>query len=191
MFDCKMKKLPLILFLSIALAACKSPEEKAWDQKTMNDASKMRKVLDSGVSPNLEKGTAPRRFLLQAATEMHRVDTVKVLLDRGADPNKKTWGTEKSCLFLAAYGGNLKIAQALIDAKADVNATDMFGNNALREAIGMKRTKMVEFLLNNGADPLLRNKDGETMLDLARKYGTPEIVALMETPVGAVAPDGP
>lgn len=102
-----MKKPPSILFLSIVVASCKSPEEKAWDKKTMNDASKMKKVLDSGVSPNLEVGTASKSFLLQAATEMHRVNTVKVLLDRGADPNKKSWGTEKSCLFLAAYGGNL------------------------------------------------------------------------------------
>ena len=178
-----MKKLLLLLLFPVALASCKSPEEQAWDPKTINDASKMKKVLDAGVSPNLEAGTAPRRFLLQAATEGHRVETVKLLLDRGADPNKKTWGFGKTCLFLAAYGKNLKIAQALIDAKADVNATDDNGNSALREANGMKSAKLVELLMKNGANPMIRNKSGETMLDLAKKYGTPEIVELMENPV--------
>ena len=184
-----MKNLLFILLFPISLASCKTPEEQAW--KSIGDASKIKKLLDSGLSADLESGTAPQRFLLQSATEMHRVDTVKVLLDHGADPDKKTWGSGKTCLFLAAYEGNLKIAQALIDAKADVNATDMFGNNALREAIGMKRVKMIELLLKNGADPQLRNKDSDTMLDLAKKYGTPEIVTLMETQVEqAAASDG-
>ena len=181
----KMKNLFPILLFSIALASCKSPEEQAW--KSIDDSAKIKKLLDAGLSANLEGGTAPKLFLLQSATEMHRVDTVKVLLDHGADPDKKTWGTEKTCLFLAAYGDNLKIAQALIDAKADPNATDMFGNNALREAIVTKRVKMIELLLRNGADPQLRNKEGDTMLDLAKKYGTPEIVSLMEKSVGQPA----
>jgi ankyrin repeat protein len=63
------------------------------------------------------------------------------------------------------------------------NATDENGNTALREANGVKSAKMVELLLKNGANPLLKNKRGETMLDLAKKYGTPEIVELMENPV--------
>jgi ankyrin repeat protein len=187
-----MKKILLLLLLPFALISCKSPEERAWDSKTINDASKMKKVLDAGVSPNLEAGTAPRRFLLQAATEGHRVETVKLLLARGADPDKRTWGFGKTCLFLAAYGKNLQLAQALIDGGADVNATDENGNTALREANGMKSAKMVELLMKNGANPLITNKSGETMLDLAKKYGTPEIVELMENPVEqAVPPNGP
>jgi ankyrin repeat protein len=42
--------------------------------------------------------------------------------------------------------------------------------------------------LKNGANPLITNKRGETMLDLAKKYGTPEIVELMENPIERVAP---
>jgi ankyrin repeat protein len=187
-----MKKTLLLLLFPIAFTSCKSPEERAWDPKTLNDASKMKKVLDAGVSPNLEAGTAPRRFLLQAATEGHRVETVKLLLARGADPEKRTWGFGKTCLFLAAYGKNLKVAQALIDGGANVNATDENGNTALREANGVKSAKMVELLLKNGANPLITNKSGETMLDLAKKYGTPEIVELMENPVEQVVPpNGP
>jgi ankyrin repeat protein len=117
---------------------------------------------------------------------------VKLLLARGADPEKRTWGFGKTCLFLAAYGKNLKVAQALIDGGANVNATDENGNTALREANGVKSAKMVELLLKNGANPLITNKSGETMLDLAKKYGTPEIVELMENPVEQVVPpNGP
>ncbi len=114
------------------------------------------------------------------------------MLASGADPDKRTWRFGKTCLFLAAYGKNLKLAQALIDGGADVNATDENGNTALREANGMKSAKMVELLLKNGANPLITNKSGETMLDLAKKYGTQEIVELMENPVEqAVPPNGP
>lgn len=189
LYPCKqMKKIFFLLLLPIALISCKSPEERAWESKTINDPSKMKKVLDEGVSPNLEAGTVPRRFLLQAATERHRVETVKLLLARGADPDKRTWGFGKTCLFLAAYGKNLELAKALIDGGADVNATDENGNTTLREANGVKSAKMVELLLKNGANPLITNKRGETMLDLAKKYGTPEIVELMENPIERVAP---
>ena len=37
-------------------------------------------------------------------------------------------------------------------------------------------------LLEGGADPTLRNKDGKTALDVARRYNKSDIVALLSEP---------
>jgi ankyrin repeat protein len=63
----------------------------------------------------------------------------------------------------------------LIEHGADVNAVDMFGQNALREAIGAGNPEMTRFLLQVGCKPDHVNKDGKSMRDLANEFGTTEI----------------
>lgn len=156
--------------------------EKAWDDKYILNAAKMEELLKQGLDPNLEtSGTGYKDFLLLRATKSRAAGTVEALLRHGADPSKLSWGFNKTPLFQASYDGSVDIMKLLLDAGADPNAIDDGGNNPLREVALGKKPNAVKLLIERGANPLHANKDGETMLSIAQKHSTPEIVAILET----------
>jgi len=59
------------------------------------------------------------------------------------------------------------------------------GRSALHGAAINGRLAIVKRLLERGADPTLRDKDGDTALDDARQYGHSEVVALLSEPRSA------
>lgn len=181
-----MRRTAKLILISLALLSqsCdrRTLTQKAWDDKVLLNASKMEDLLKQGLNPNLEtSGTGYKDFLLLRATKYRAAGTVEVLLRYGADPSKRSWGYHKTPLFQAASDGSIDIIQLLLDAGADVNAVDDRGNNALREAALGKHPNVVKLLCEIGANPWHANQDGETMVSIARKYSTPEIVTLLES----------
>lgn len=147
----------------------------------LNDTEYVRQRLAQGTTwkDGEELPIDKEELLLFAVSDGDApVETVRVLLQSGADPDARESLLNKTPLFLAAYEGRVEIVQALIASGADVNAVDRFGNNALREAISAGHHDIVRLLLEAGAKPNQVNQDGESMADLASKYGTAEIQAL-------------
>jgi len=72
------------------------------------------------------------------------------VISAGADVNAR-FKFEQTALMYACEG-SLSAARVLIELGADVNATGNFGSNALLTAIGNKQNKIVELLIQNGAD---------------------------------------
>ena len=54
--------------------------------------------------------------------------------------------------------------RALLDAKADINAMDSDGNNALTLAILNNHFDLTQMLIDRGADPNVAAKNGRTAL---------------------------
>ena len=74
-----------------------------------------------------------RTNLWKAAASWRRRETVEFLLEKGADVNAITRG--KQTPFLGAVGGgDIEIANLLIDAGADINAQFKDGRTALHKA---------------------------------------------------------
>ena len=70
-----------------------------------------------------------------------------------------------TALICAAANNDHKSAELLIKAGAEVNVKDNLGWSPLMYATDVKYgVKMVSFLLDNGADPNVRNKGGDTPL---------------------------
>lgn len=92
---------------------------------------------------------------------------VKLLLEAGADPN----GTRNHpVLTSAAYRGTVRSIQLLLaHPKIEVNKRDIDGQTALLVAAKRGHTRIVELLLEAGADPSLKNERGETPEDKARQ----------------------
>jgi ankyrin repeat protein len=82
-------------------------------------------------------------------------------------------------LMVACSRGELSRAEELVEAGADVNARDAFGNTALIYAAGGGHQALVEMLLSCGADVGVKNNNGLTCLDLAAARGHSAVAALL------------
>lgn len=90
-----------------------------------------------------------RNTLMDAAVE-GEVDSVKVLLDKGADVNAKD-NDSTTALMDAALGGYIEVVQVLLDAGADTDAKDSDGRTAMMWAKKEGHDEIVELLKQHGA----------------------------------------
>lgn len=106
------------------------------------------------------------------------LDTIRLLLKAGADPNilnKKGVGV----LNDAAYYGRTDIVKELIDVNADLNIKNLLGVTPLDLAAGQGHKEIVELLINAKADLNIQKKSGETALMSAALQGREDIVQLL------------
>ncbi|MGZ3694212.1 MAG: ankyrin repeat domain-containing protein [Bdellovibrionota bacterium] len=92
---------------------------------------------------------------------------VKALMKAGADVNYKA-EDNVTPLHYAVISESLEIVQTLISAGAKVNATTKSGNTPLMQvAIDSAPKVIAELLIQNDADPKLKNKADMTALEIA------------------------
>lgn len=107
----------------------------------------------------LEKGADPNRgggTILYAALDKRLGIMAQTLLDSGADPNLHG-GT--SCLEVAAAHDDVAAVKLLLARGADINHDDAVGaGTALILAVENRNAALVKLLLDHGADPTLTAK---------------------------------
>jgi len=136
-------------------------------------------LLEAGadISVRDESGGAP----LVNAVYFGHVDAVKALL--GA-LSRQPAGLEKQegeeLLLLAAGLGHGEIVQALVKTGGvDVNGRGLKQRTALMAAAYFDKLDVARILLELGADPALRDVEGNTALDVATERGSDDIVPLL------------
>jgi ankyrin repeat protein len=102
----------------------------------------------------------------------------RALLAAGSDVNARSEnGLSVLPIHSATAGNHDDVVAVLVDAGADVNATQRHGWTPLHGAAQNGSLASVERLLAAGADPAARNDDGTSAIDLARAAGHEAIVA--------------
>jgi hypothetical protein len=94
-------------------------------------------------------------------------DTNKMLqlIQNGANPDELDIAFGMTPLALAAAHNQLPAAQLLLAHGANANATNADLNTALHSAAFFGRPQMVEFLLQQNANPQAKNKENKTPLE--------------------------
>jgi ankyrin repeat protein len=117
---------------------------------------------------------------LHWASRENRIETVQFLLSRGAEV-EKTGIDEATPLYSAVSRGALQMTQLLLDGNANINARDRdFGQTALMLAAKYSHVDILRVLLDRGAEVHLRDDEGISALDWARRNHRDDIVAILE-----------
>lgn len=123
-------------------------------------------LLKAGADPN-EIEIFGLNALEVSLTRDYGNPEVTLLLLRSGASVPSTCGQEYPLVTAATQGSNLEVMRALIASKAPVNCQDANGMTALHWAALNGQADRVELLLQNGADPNLRNNAGWTPLNYA------------------------
>ena len=98
---------------------------------------------------------------------------VKFLLKRGGDPSYS--------LFSVLWGYKPEFARELIKYKPRMNLRGGDGRTVLHAAAVPHRLEVLELYLDAGADPWIKDNEGVTPLDLAKKRRVPkDVIERME-----------
>jgi ankyrin repeat protein len=125
---------------------------------------------------------SPRDEVLLQSVWDGDLETVKLLVKKGANVNSAEPKKNRTALMLAATRKNLDVVKFLQEKGADVNARDSDGQTALMYSCRQRYRDKSEnavafFLLENGAEINLRSKKkGFTALMLAAGTGNEELV---------------
>lgn len=107
--------------------------------------------------------------LMMAALKGH-TDEARRLIERGAQVNKPGWAP----LHYAAsteLPQSVAMARLLLEHHAYIDAESPNGTTPLMMAAFYGTSAMVDLLLQEGADPQLRNRQGLAAIDFARRAG--------------------
>lgn len=101
---------------------------------------------------------------LAGALTRQSLSELKEMLAKGVDPDQKDASGEHSALHYAVYRVALPFAEALLDAKANVDIRNSRGETPLMWAVKTGSLKAVRLLHSRGADIHAQDNDGLTAL---------------------------
>lgn len=139
-----------------------------------NDVAAVKKRLTKATANSVDEEGDP---LLMNAALYASAEMMEILLKGGADPNAKNRDGETALIW--AVPDKQKVA-LLLKHGADVNSAAASGNTALLVAcVGADTYELVKLLMDNGADPLVRNGRKETALMRAALFGDSATLSLL------------
>ena len=100
---------------------------------------------------------------LMLAANANDLASANLLIEAGASVNRPNW----TPLHYAASKGYSGMMRLLIENDAYVDAESPNGTTPLMMAAYYASPNAVKLMLEEGADPLLKNQDGQTALDMA------------------------
>ncbi|HEX3436544.1 MAG TPA: ankyrin repeat domain-containing protein [Pseudacidobacterium sp.] len=135
------------------------------------DAMQARAVSPDGWTP------------LHLAAAFAGPEAVTLLLEHGAHAHQVSHNPLRNQPLHACVSLNNSVdaVRSLLEAGADVNATQHGGYTPLIQAAAAGKKEIVLILLENGAQTDARCDQGKTALDYARERGHAELVTLLES----------
>jgi len=130
-----------------------------------NDIKQLSKLIEDFTQEELWE-------VLNYASVVDEIDSARLMLDKGVDPNIVR-GLDRTPLHQAALYGSYAVFKLLLERGADINIQDDWGDTPLHNAATNKHLTLLSDMIR-GAEINIKNEKNETPLDNAIKYGPSE-----------------
>ena len=147
---------------------------------------KVAVVLIDWPKTDVEPRTAQDESPLMIASLNGDLELVQRLVNRGAHVNKTGW----TPLHYAATNGHLPVIRFLLEKSAYIDAEAPSGTTPLMMAAHYGTPQAVKLLLDEGADPMLKNLQGLTAIDFANRANRKESADLIAAFIRSRQPRG-
>jgi ankyrin repeat protein len=176
-----LKRTRIVALIVVASACTESPQEQLLTAALRGDVFRVESLLNEQDAEVNWRAPRTGNHALGIAAAHNQAAIVRLLMERGADPNIATL-ENMTALHSAAYHGYVDIARMLIEAGADVDtAESRYGFTPLAYAARNGHVEVIKLLLNAGARREIAVKDGRRPLDVARQYRHPEAASVLMT----------
>ncbi|MCR3759765.1 ankyrin repeat domain-containing protein [Clostridium felsineum] len=101
------------------------------------------------------------------------------LVEKGADIYAEDFQKRNSLLIASSSDNTLVVKYLINERKFDMNKRDDYGKTALMLAIEGGSSETAEFLINAGANKDIKDKEGKTAYDYAKKYKNQVVMKLL------------
>lgn len=159
---------------TILFKMLKSPIDYSFEEHSLflfseNETLKER-VIEKVISlSDLSQKDKEGHSALETALNHHRYPFIIPLIKHGADLSFVNENQE-TLLHFAVLRGNKQMLESILKRKElDVNAPDKNGNTPLHLAVMKENTDLIDLLLTYDANPLIQNKNHQSVLDLGYK----------------------
>jgi ankyrin repeat protein len=145
------------------------------------DLKALEKLTPADLNLRDQDGRTP--LMHAVLTENADPILVRLLVQHGADVNTADFDQKWTPLHFAARDHKEEIVRILLEAGANVDAIDSFGNTPLWRAVMTASSNLaaIRALIKHGADPYKNNNHGVASIDIARQSGRDDIAALLES----------
>ena len=140
-------------------------------------------------SVNVEARTAKDESALMMAALKGDLNLARRLISRQAEVNKTGW---TPLHYAATHAGNASVdmVRLMLEHHAYIDAESPNGSTPLMMAAQYGQPAVVKLLLEEGADPLLKNQQGLTAIDFAQRAGRAASAEMISASVRARQPKG-
>ena len=157
-----------------------NPEKAFIDAADNGDIGIVRKLIKRGI--NVDTVYQGRTALFEAAVEGN-ADVLQLLLQEGADPNTGDRDDFVTPLYMVAmenrggYEKTNEIIKLLVEGGADIDSACTYSNiTPLMWLASNGNIDGVKYLVEKGSDPNIKDEDGQTASDYAKKNRYADIV---------------
>lgn len=154
-----------------------------------DDAPDISSFLLGQPGVQVEVRTRQDETPLMMAALKGRLELARRLIERKAEVNKPGW-TPLHYAATNADAGSLSMTRLLLEHHAYIDAESPNGSTPLMMAAHYGHPSVVKLLLEEGADPLLKNQQGLSAIDFANRAQRAESAEIIAAFVRARQPQG-